>query len=56
MSQNLEHNLAARHLLLSSEDIASIRMYAEEIDAALRGVARYPPGFQEMLFSDTPQL
>ncbi|KAL1728186.1 NADP-dependent oxidoreductase domain-containing protein [Schizophyllum commune] len=54
--QNLKHNLAARDLVLSPEDVSSIRKYAEEIDVALRGVARYPPGIQEMLFSETPQL
>ena len=54
--QNLEHNLGALNVKLSSEDVATIRKYAEEIDAALRGVARYPPSMQEQLFSETPEL
>ncbi|KAL1715334.1 NADP-dependent oxidoreductase domain-containing protein [Schizophyllum commune] len=54
--KNLEHNLGALNVKLSSEDVATIRKFAEEIDAALRGVARYPPGMQEQLFSETPEL
>ncbi|KAL1736758.1 NADP-dependent oxidoreductase domain-containing protein [Schizophyllum commune] len=54
--KNLEHNIAALDLELSNEDLACLRKYAEEIDAALRGIARYPPGVQETLFSDTPEL
>ncbi|KAI5830174.1 Aldo/keto reductase [Schizophyllum commune Tattone D] len=54
--KNLEHNVAALNLKLSNEDLASIRRHAEEIDAALRGIARYPPGVQETLFSETPEL
>ncbi|KAL1747982.1 NADP-dependent oxidoreductase domain-containing protein [Schizophyllum fasciatum] len=54
--KNLEHNIAAVNVKLSAEDVADIRKHAEEIDAALRGTARYPAGMQEQLFSETPEL
>ncbi|TRM56166.1 NADP-dependent oxidoreductase domain-containing protein [Schizophyllum amplum] len=54
--KNLEQNLAARDLKLSDDDVAYVRKLAEDIDLSLRGIARYPPGVQATLFSDTPEL
>ena len=50
----LEENMKALEVKLSASDLEEIRKKAESADT-LR-VARYPPGMQEQLFAETPEL
>ncbi|KAI0059690.1 Aldo/keto reductase, partial [Artomyces pyxidatus] len=48
----LEENLGALNVQLTPEDVQQVRSIAEEADNFEEG--RYPPGFQELLFAETP--
>ncbi|KAI0063908.1 Aldo/keto reductase [Artomyces pyxidatus] len=50
----LKENLGALSVQLTSEDVQEVRRIAEEANN-FEG-ARYPPGFQELLYADTPPL
>ncbi|KZP12781.1 Aldo/keto reductase [Athelia psychrophila] len=50
----LEENIAAANVKLTAQDLKDIRQAAKDADAAVGD--RYPPGYVEQLFVDTPQL
>ncbi|KZS97315.1 Aldo/keto reductase [Sistotremastrum niveocremeum HHB9708] len=49
----LNENLGAYKVHLTPDEVKEIRVLAEDADAVEGD--RYPPGFQEMLFADTPE-
>lgn len=51
--QYLEENIAAANVKLTPQDVEDVRQAAKDADAAQED--RYPPGFMEMLFVETPQ-
>ncbi|KZP18083.1 Aldo/keto reductase [Athelia psychrophila] len=50
----LEENIAAADVKLTAQDLQDIRQAAKDADAAEGD--RYPPGYTEQLFAETPQL
>jgi len=54
MYQYLEENLGAIKIELNPTDLKEVRSSAELADASQGD--RYPPGFTELSFADTPAL
>ncbi|KZP12786.1 hypothetical protein FIBSPDRAFT_961104 [Athelia psychrophila] len=50
----LEENIAAADVKLTAQDLQDIRQVAKDVDAT--DGDRYPPGYVEQLFVETPQL
>jgi len=51
----LEENLNAAEIQLTPADLDEVRAEAKEADIS-NGGERYPPGMEELLFADTPEL
>lgn len=54
IKQYLEENMGALKVKLTANDLEEIRKKAESAET-LR-TQRYPPGMQEQLFAETPEL
>jgi len=53
--QYLEENLNAAEIQLTPADLDEVRAEAKKADTS-NGGERYPPGMEELLFADTPEL